>query len=591
MATAFALILTLGCKSGTGDDGLTATLPQHTVSFINHCDQQIWLASNNAAPTAASEWALAPRCKADTDCATGQTCDSGSCTCTTDTDCAFGSAADTKSTCNAGHCASTTQVELAGGWSGRFWARTGCSGTDNAFVCDTGQCGPASGGPIDCSKRSANQATLFELFASGVGGIDNFDVSLVSGYNVPVRVAVDLPADSAQWAPNTSYKAPDRIIEKIGENTFGFTAAGKAGTSGTTKPVFPATWSEQVSDGSDIVWVNVGPLCQTSGCVADLLDTCPTELQLTVGSDTVACDAPANACVPTTATCNDALPYYQCQNNDGAKDLFGNVLVLQSPNADTFVCFSEDDCPAGTTCQLNPEFESGTFTFPAGAGLCTPVTQNGACTPADDGMPCPARTFPFVEYQCQTLKNVTANAQVCVPPITNGFGNLWWNAANWVEVSGITMCTKDSDCLTAQQKCLADPFMGGVPQCPEGDTTCSCYSPQTCATSGAEPNGGCPGPRQCLDAEGVPDGTGSVDCTKVTCYCGPQAVYSGTCGPTNAAWNSAATGVGDWPSVFKKACPVAYAYQFDDPSSDWACPNPADDLVNYQVEFCLGDGG
>ena len=481
----------------------------------------------------------------------------------------------------------TTSVTLSAGWSGRFWPRTACSGSDTSLVCETGQCGPSSGGNIDCTVQgaTANDATLFELSSAAAGGTDNFDVSLVSGYNVPVVVTVQLPADQAVWEPNTIYAAGTQIVETIGTDIFRFTAAGSSGTSGATKPDFPATWNAEVKDGPDIEWINTGPVCQTSGCVADLLATCPTELQVMVGGNMVACDAPANACVPTTATCHDDLPFYQCQNNAGVKDLFGNVMTLQSPNADTFVCFSEDDCPAGTTCQLDPAFEQGSFAFPSGAGLCTPVTQNGGCAPGDDGEPCPSRAFPFVEYRCHTLAGGGADAQVCVPSVISGFGDLWWNAANWSEVAS-TSCTDDGGC-SGDQKCLAPPFMRGHAQCTQSQPNCACYSPKTCAVSTSAPNGNCPGPNQCLNQDGVPDRTDGVNCTTETCYCGPQGVYSGTCGPTNPGWNAAATGVGNWPAVFKAACPVAYAYQFDDPSSNWSCKNGQSDLVDYRVEFCL----
>jgi len=595
-----ALLSSTGCGEGAdgagGSGGLGATPAAHTVTLINHCNAQVWVASNATSPTDTSEWALAPRCTDDTQCADDQTCSDDACTCATDDDCRFGAAADTThAACTDGKCVSSATVTVEGGWSGRFWARTGCSGSDTSFVCETGQCGPESGSDFDCAKSSAtaNRATLFELFAAGAAGIDNFDVSLVSGYNVPVIVTVELPDDHAAWAPNTEYRAGTGIIETVDGGTFGFTAAGASGVSGSTKPDFPGTWTQSVMDGPDLEWINVGPQCETSGCQSDLLSTCPTELQVSSGGAVVACDAPANACVPSTASCHDDLPYYQCQNNDGPTDVFGEVLDLQSPNAETYVCFSNYDCPAGTSCSLNPEFESG-FTMPSDTGLCLPVTQNGGCTPGDDGKACPLRTFPFVEYQCETLKDVTANAQVCIPPTTNGFGNLWWNAANWEQSmqSGMggaggegrpTACTMDTDCSDGE-KCLDTPTLGGAKQCPEGADSCTCHAPKRC---GSGTNDGCPGPRQCLDDKGVPNGTDGVDCTTDTCYCGPQGIFSGACGPTNPAWNAAATKVGNWTTSFKAACPVAYSYQYDDPSSNWSCPNPAEDVNSYRVEFCL----
>jgi hypothetical protein len=39
-------------------------------------------------------------------------------------------------------------------------------------------------------------------------------------------------------------------------------------------------------------------------------------------------------------------------------------------------------------------------------------------------------------------------------------------------------------------------------------------------------------------------------------------------------------------STFKAACPVAYSYQYDDPTSNPFCTNPSNSLLNYTVTFC-----
>ncbi|XP_078430524.1 pathogenesis-related thaumatin-like protein 3.5 [Wolffia australiana] len=70
------------------------------------------------------------------------------------------------------------------GWSGRFWARTGCvfSGPGGAGNCTTGDCG----GSLACAGGGAPPVTLAE-FTLG-GDLDFYDVSLVDGYNVGVGV-------------------------------------------------------------------------------------------------------------------------------------------------------------------------------------------------------------------------------------------------------------------------------------------------------------------------------------------------------------------------------------------------------------------
>ncbi|XP_028777162.1 thaumatin-like protein 1b [Neltuma alba] len=92
---------------------------------------------------------------------------------------------------------STTGFELASGasrsvdvpspWSGRFWARTGCSGGAGNFKCDTADCGS---GQVECNgKGGTPPATLAEITVAPNGGQDFYDVSNVDGFNLPISVA------------------------------------------------------------------------------------------------------------------------------------------------------------------------------------------------------------------------------------------------------------------------------------------------------------------------------------------------------------------------------------------------------------------
>ncbi|CAJ1968857.1 unnamed protein product [Sphenostylis stenocarpa] len=40
-------------------------------------------------------------------------------------------------------------VDVPSPWSGRFWARTGCSKNDGGFTCATGDCGS---GQLECNR-------------------------------------------------------------------------------------------------------------------------------------------------------------------------------------------------------------------------------------------------------------------------------------------------------------------------------------------------------------------------------------------------------------------------------------------------------
>ncbi|KAL2558879.1 Pathogenesis-related thaumatin superfamily protein [Forsythia ovata] len=73
------------------------------------------------------------------------------------------------------------------GWSGRIWARTGCTfDVSGIGSCQTGDCG----GRLECDGIGATPpASLFEI-TIGVGDEKDFyDVSIVDGYNLPLFAA------------------------------------------------------------------------------------------------------------------------------------------------------------------------------------------------------------------------------------------------------------------------------------------------------------------------------------------------------------------------------------------------------------------
>ncbi|KAL7081590.1 hypothetical protein ACP275_14G049100 [Erythranthe tilingii] len=123
----------------------------------------------------------------------------------------------------------TIHLPAPQGWSGRFWARTGCVFDDAGNGhCETGDCG----GVLQCTLGGATPISLAEFTignggGGGVAGMDFYDISLVDGYNVGLSV--------------------------------------------------------QPSGGSGN--------CQSAGCVADVNANCPEELQVVVveGGGVVAC--------------------------------------------------------------------------------------------------------------------------------------------------------------------------------------------------------------------------------------------------------------------------------------------------------------
>ncbi|KAK7345479.1 hypothetical protein VNO77_16083 [Canavalia gladiata] len=78
-------------------------------------------------------------------------------------------------------------VELPSPWSGRFWARTGCSNNGGGFTCATGDC---ASGQVECNGAGGiPPVTLVEITVAENGGQDFYDVSNVDGFNVPVSIS------------------------------------------------------------------------------------------------------------------------------------------------------------------------------------------------------------------------------------------------------------------------------------------------------------------------------------------------------------------------------------------------------------------
>ncbi|URE01955.1 thaumatin-like protein [Musa troglodytarum] len=113
--------------------------------------------------------------------------------------------------------AASRSIQSPTGWSGRFWARTGCSVSSTgggAWTCATGDCGS---GQVECKgSGAAPPATLAEFsLASSSAGRDFYDVSLVDGYNLPVLVEASRGCAAAGCVVDISQRCPAEL--RVGE--------------------------------------------------------------------------------------------------------------------------------------------------------------------------------------------------------------------------------------------------------------------------------------------------------------------------------------------------------------------------------------
>ncbi|KAF7135148.1 hypothetical protein RHSIM_Rhsim08G0033100 [Rhododendron simsii] len=83
---------------------------------------------------------------------------------------------------------SYADVSIPASWSGNLWARTRCATdpTTGQFHCETGDCGTGS---IGCNGAGgAPPTTLFQITLGSAGGLDTYEVSIVTGFNTPLWV-------------------------------------------------------------------------------------------------------------------------------------------------------------------------------------------------------------------------------------------------------------------------------------------------------------------------------------------------------------------------------------------------------------------
>ncbi|CAN1134862.1 Thaumatin-like protein 1a [Linum perenne] len=78
--------------------------------------------------------------------------------------------------------------EVPNNWTnGRFWGQTGCeTSPDGYFHCMTGDCGTGTKTCIDIEPKP--WVTYMEFTLNGPGGYDYYNISLVNGFNLPVKI-------------------------------------------------------------------------------------------------------------------------------------------------------------------------------------------------------------------------------------------------------------------------------------------------------------------------------------------------------------------------------------------------------------------
>lgn len=548
-------------------------------------------------------WALSGRCTADDDCGTSGNCDTatGQCVCTT------ADACPGNAPCINGRCSVTATFCLPDLWtSGVFWPRTGCTPTaDGHLNCDTGQCNPEGGtdGLVDCASQKTGPLSPIALFEATLNADSvNYDVSLASGYNTALTVSpvggshrlAGVPASENKVAcfsstcqtdlnatcppllqvknaagktigcdwpchlctspdPPPGLKCNDAILKDASGNDTALTIdcsnAQTAGSAGgqialDTSAPYPtanhtATFTVTANAGYSIAGV--------TGCGGTLAGG-----TYTTGLITAACTVTATFLhtdtTTTTSTFTLDLPTYvemYCAKSYPDTRTGDDVPVMASTNQGTPVAFSALDCFPDKQFVIPTSYPDG-YQPPAGQGVCL-YTRS------------PQIDIPhFNDYNW--VDHLSGNTQYCggAPPDYNPLpdgtpcGGYMTSGQYFDNASGYTCQTVTFDDATNTSQtahlCLP-PTTSGLGMCRQSTT----------------------------DSNGL-----------------KLRAFEGVGGPFNAAWITAGIQAGSgkpYYETFKKACPNAYTWQYDDDSGGYQCffestTSTATDFSGFDVAIC-----
>jgi len=293
--------------------------------------------------------------------------------------------------------------------------------------------------------------------------------------------------------------------------------------------------------------------CYDAGCTADLNQTCPAPLQVLDAGEVIGCLDPCTRCQradpPSALACDSTFSdtWTSCSSTSGSttyEDLycaknFADGNPQASPNQGTPTAFAQSDCPPVTSF-VTPTFASG-YALPAGQGVCLYTNP-------------PQSTIQyFNDYGWADAPSGTTKTCGGASPLADG-----------------TAC---GGYLTTQS---------------DGSYYGSAIG-YTCQTATYTTSSGTQTAHLCMP----PTTSGLGVCTEDDG--GGLPLYSGTGGVPNADWITAATAAGGGTTPyyvpFKTACQAAYAWQYDDIASGFACTvgsavSGGQTFSGFDVTFC-----
>jgi hypothetical protein len=503
-------------------------------------------------------------------------------TCKVESDCTSLNNADLTYHCIAGAC----MVDCTGQTNAWCQTRIGPSGntaaTCNPFnskvsycsypvgvVCATGDCnaqyqceGPWTVGSdtVTLNKSGQAPATLFEPTSNKATSV-NYDVSNVSGYNLPIVVSI-WPSQKVTGADNCFEPKCASDLNLTCPNSLRVTEA--PGAQGT----IPCGSGSYCTSGICEACQSGDPNCDSTtlktcvlGC-NDPGDQCLALQNAGVNNYWVnSCSSPVATPTSTPEWTPDGSTYfdmYQASNQSKNVDPDHYETAMASPNQANATCWSDPnspnphiDCPPGLICDVKDFAGLG---FPANVGVClypkgkAPAGFIGGLT---------------------TISTCTASTPAGTACGNySGYSNSLGYTCNHVNITVGGWFHKKTKKGTPASACV--PPVGDYQTTP------------------------CPG----IDGEGAnaQEGVG------LGCHDAPHsltALYSGSGGPSNPEWNAAAwwasgdgTAAGTKPfyQYFSEACPYAYGWTYDDIAGGFSCNTSAQGGNKKTVNFTIAFG-
>jgi len=514
-----------------------------TVNFFNDCGATIWPGAQNLSNSGKvlNGWELPPSasCSANVKCPSGQNCVNGKCAytvCLNNNSASVKFWARTNCQFTAGVCSLNNNSCTAAGkpYSCCTGPKTGnCS--KNTPCCDSGDCQPGGVGAINCAGAgplNAEPASFGEItLGQGSGHADFYDVSIINGFNVGIEIdPVPPPGGKFAGAPSGNAKY------------YWCTNSGAA--------VQPQN-KLGACDWSQLEGANCPKNQQFTGGVSGKIGGCLT------GTNICGTGWP-NSTATGAFDCTQAVentPPSSCPASPNASCSGAGKPYFCCTGAGKGTCKSNDFCPGLTG--LN-----GTGGTSCGKVKCPPGT---VCSTTNIYLNNPKPPVAVCEETC-SAGNCTAPA-CTANPVNNKCpaGQTCCDAGPGSPLAGTFMvCDVDAKSST-YHRCVQS--VSSIFQC-SGINGQSCYGNSSASTCGG-----------CATAPVNPLHTSWPDTPAQGCTNLP-----GDCCNNNPNWASIAQPP---EAKFKTACPTAYSYQFDDPTSTFNCDStPTQNSVNYNVTFC-----